>query len=140
MSWCPIFSSVLVHTHSFPQRILRRQILERLLSKTELALIRTPLDLDFMEFVCRQELYLLQALSRHVDIPQGIIQALQKLFGLIRQHLDSPALHTAVGSLTGLRGRPRFEIERQQLAEMLQTNLSVPSIAKLFPCAVCWRL
>lgn len=57
-----------------------------------------------MEFVCRQELYLLQALSRHVDIPQGIIQALQEFFGLIRQHLDSPALDTAVGSITDLRG------------------------------------
>ncbi|KAK1903624.1 ATP-dependent helicase/deoxyribonuclease subunit B [Dissostichus eleginoides] len=31
--------------------ILKRQILERLLSKFELALIRAPLDLDFLEFV-----------------------------------------------------------------------------------------
>ncbi|KAJ4945991.1 hypothetical protein JOQ06_023669, partial [Pogonophryne albipinna] len=37
--------------------ILKRQILERLLSKFELALIRAPLDLDFLEFACRQELY-----------------------------------------------------------------------------------
>ncbi|KAF3840333.1 hypothetical protein F7725_019050 [Dissostichus mawsoni] len=110
---------------------MRRRILERLLSKFELALIRAPLDLDFLEFACRQELYLLQALSRHVDIPQGIIQALQELFGLLRQYLDSEAPNTAVGSVIGLRGRPKFEIERQQLVEMLGTNLSVPCIAKL---------
>ncbi|KAI9516288.1 hypothetical protein NQZ68_019134, partial [Dissostichus eleginoides] len=36
--------------------ILKRQILERLLSKFELSLIRAPLDLDFLEFACRQEL------------------------------------------------------------------------------------
>ncbi|KAI9541427.1 hypothetical protein NQZ68_029795 [Dissostichus eleginoides] len=38
------------------EHILKRQILERLLSKFELALIRAPLDLDFLEFACRQEL------------------------------------------------------------------------------------
>ena len=36
-----------------------------------------------------------------------------------------------MGSVIGLRGRPKFEIERQQLVEMLGTNLSVPCIAKL---------
>ncbi|KAJ4947507.1 hypothetical protein JOQ06_009542 [Pogonophryne albipinna] len=119
------------YSRSILEHILKRQILERLLSKFELALIRAPLDLDFLEFACRQELYLLQALSRHVDIPQGIIQALQELFGLLRQYLDSEAPNTAVGSVIGLRGRPKFEIERQQLVEMLGTNLSVPCIAKL---------
>lgn len=71
------------------------------------------------------------ALPPASTLSQGIIQALQELFGLIRQHLDSTAPDTAVGSVIGLRGRPRFAVERQQLAEMLQTNLSVPCIAEL---------
>lgn len=47
------------------------------------------------------------------------------------EYLDSPVLETAVGTIAGLQGRPRFDIEREQLAEMLQSNLSVPRIANL---------
>ncbi|XP_034554902.1 uncharacterized protein LOC117823781 [Notolabrus celidotus] len=112
------------------QNILKRLILERLLNKFELALLQTPLNLDFLEFVCRQELYLLQALSRHVDILTEIVEALKEVFRLIRiTYSDAP--ETAVVLITGLPGRPRLDIERQHLVEMLQTNLSVPCIAKL---------
>lgn len=52
------------------------------------------------------------------------------------QATDSLALHTAVGSGAGMTGRPRFEIEREELAEMLLTNLSVPCIANLLGVSV----
>ncbi|XP_067249285.1 uncharacterized protein [Chanodichthys erythropterus] len=84
-----------------------------------------------MEFVCRQQLYLLQALSRHVEIPHEIIQALQEVFELVKQPPYSTAPHAVVDSSDGLRGRPRFGIEREELAEMLQTNLPVHYIANM---------
>lgn len=105
--------------------------MEELLSKFERALLRSPLDLDHMEFVCRQQLYLLQALSRHAEIPYEIIQALQAVFELVRQPSYFTALHAVVDSTVGLRGRPRFAVEREELAEMLQTNLPVHYIAKM---------
>uniref|UniRef100_A0A671KLJ7 Uncharacterized LOC107670560 n=1 Tax=Sinocyclocheilus anshuiensis TaxID=1608454 RepID=A0A671KLJ7_9TELE len=116
---------------SILQQILKRHLLEDLLSKFERALLRSPLDLYYMEFVCCQQLYLLQALSRHVEIPQEIIQALQEVFELVKQPPFSTAPHAVVDSSVGLRGRPRFEIEREELAEMLQTNLPVHYIAKM---------
>lgn len=105
--------------------------MEDLLSKFERALLRSPLDQDYMEFVCRQQLYLLQALSRHVEIPHEIIQALQEVFELVKQPPYSTAPHAVVDSSDGLRGRPRFAIEREELAEMLQTNLPVHYIANM---------
>lgn len=99
------------------QQILKRHLLEELLSKFERALLRSPLDLDYMEFVCRQQLYLLQALSRHAEIPDEIIQALQAVFELVRQPSYFTAPHAVVDSTVGLRGRPRFAIEREELAD-----------------------
>lgn len=113
------------------QQILKRHLLEDLLLKFERALLRSPLDVDYLEFVCRQQLYLLQALSRHVEISHEIIQALQEVFELVRQPSYSTASHAVVDSTVGLRGRPRFAIEREELAEMLQTNLPVHYIAKM---------
>lgn len=51
----------------------------------------TPLNLDYLEFLCRQELYILQALSNHVEVPPAITQALQELFDLVRAQLECPA-------------------------------------------------
>ncbi len=105
--------------------------MEDLLLKFERALLRSPLDVTYLEFVCRQQLYLLQALSRHVEISHKIIQALQEVIELVRQPSYSTASHAVVDSTVGLRGRPRFAIEREELVEMLQTNLPVHHIAKM---------
>ncbi|KAG9262098.1 hypothetical protein AMEX_G23811, partial [Astyanax mexicanus] len=102
-----------------------------LLTKFEVALLRTPLDLDFLEFVCRQELYLLQALSRQVDVSPEILQALEEVFTMVRQQSDFTAPCTTVESVPGLRGRPKLEIKREQIVEMLQTNLPVSQIARI---------
>lgn len=104
--------------------------MEQLLSKFERALLRSPLDPDYMEFICRQQLYLMQALSRHVEIPSEIIEALQGVFETVRQTY-SMAPQAVPDFTVGLRGRPRFAIEREELAEMLQTNLPVHYIAKM---------
>lgn len=114
------------------QDTLRRQILTRLLSKFELGLTREPLDLDYFEFMCRQELYLCNALSRHVAIPEDIVQALEHFFSLIRDHLESQ--HTGSvqpDTVAGEVGRPRFDIDRECLEEILELNLPVPCIAKM---------
>ncbi|KAL2076359.1 hypothetical protein ACEWY4_028060 [Coilia grayii] len=70
------------------QDALRRQMLLRLLEKIEQGLVRQPMDLDYFDFVCRQELYLCRALSRHVRIPDHIIQALEEFFKAVREHLE----------------------------------------------------
>ncbi|KAL1277179.1 hypothetical protein QQF64_023852 [Cirrhinus molitorella] len=70
---------------------LRHHFLENLLHKLQQAFSTTPLDLDYLEFLCRQEMYILEALSSHIQVPPAITQALQELFDLIRAQVERPA-------------------------------------------------
>lgn len=97
----------------------------------EIALIRSPVDLDFLEFACRQEIYLFQTLSRHVDVPSQVIQALQELFSLVRQQIEYTAPQTEVTTLASRTGRPKYNIEIETLSELCELNFSVHYIAKL---------
>lgn len=110
---------------------LRHHILQRLLHKIELGFNTIPLNLDYLEFICRQELYLLQALSNHVEVHPAITQALQELFDLVRAQLECPAPCFTVEVAGGTIGRPKILIGEQRLKEMLHTQLPVPCIAKL---------
>lgn len=95
-----------------------------------MAFSTTPLNLDYLEFVCRQELYLLQALSNHIQVPAAITQALQELFELVRAQLVHPAPCVTV-EITGTQGRPKILVDEQRLKEMLYLHLPVPCIATL---------
>ncbi|XP_041845240.1 uncharacterized protein LOC121642553 [Melanotaenia boesemani] len=112
--------------------ILRYEIFSRLITKLESALSRTPLDFDFLEFTCRQELYLFEALSRHVFVPDQIVRALQDFFRLVMtQSYDADIASNATETVAGETGRPRYDIDREKLTELLETNLPVACIAKL---------
>lgn len=58
--------------------ILRCEICSRLITKLEMAFSRMPLDMDFLDFTCWQELYLREALSKHVNVPPQILYRLYK--------------------------------------------------------------
>ena len=125
---CIYFSTCILSS----QDTIRRQILTRLMSKFELGLEREPIDLDYFEFMCRQELYLCNALSRHVDVPTDIVQALENFFGHVRDHLERQNTgRVQPDTVPGEVGRPRFVIDRECLEEVLEINLPVPCIAKM---------
>ncbi|XP_048874043.1 uncharacterized protein LOC125745333 [Brienomyrus brachyistius] len=109
---------------------LTYHLLESLLHKMEMGFSATPLNLDYLEFLCHQELYLLQALSNHIEVPPAITLALQELFDLVRAHLERPA-PCVTQEVTATNGRPKILIEEQRLKEMLHTQLPVPCIATL---------
>ncbi|XP_078031642.1 uncharacterized protein LOC144467287 [Epinephelus lanceolatus] len=88
-------------------------------------------DLDFLRFTCRQELYLWDALSRHVTVPPEIVQALHELHRLVMDQIEYADVTETVETVAGDRGRPRCIIERERLAELLEMNLSVDCMAKL---------
>lgn len=91
-------------------------MLLRLVSKLELGLTREPMDLDYMEFTCRQELYLCNALSRHVNVPTEMLHALQELFRLTMEHTEwTRSRNIQVDTLPGVTGCPRLDIERERL-------------------------
>ena len=62
------------------QDTLKHQMLMRLLTKFELGLTRQPIDLEYFEFICRNEVYLWNALSRHIDMLAGLLEALEGFF------------------------------------------------------------
>ncbi|XP_050958050.1 uncharacterized protein LOC127159193 [Labeo rohita] len=112
--------------------IVRREITSRLIIKLESALSRTPLDLDFLQFACRQELYLWEALSRHVNVPPDIVQALRDFLHLVMDHIENAEVTSStVETVAGEMGRPRYNLEKERLVELLEINLSVDCIAKL---------
>ncbi|MED6265932.1 hypothetical protein CHARACLAT_030483 [Characodon lateralis] len=89
--------------------IVRQEFISRLIMKLETALARTPLDTDCLEFACRQELYLWETLSRHVDVPAEIIQALQRFLGAVieyNEHFQEVAISSTVDTVVGEIGRP----------------------------------
>ena len=91
-----------------------------------------PLDLDFLQFACRQELYLWEALSRHVNVPPDIVQALRDFLHLVMDHIENAEVTSStVETVAGEMGRPRYNLEKERLVELLEINLSVDCIAKL---------
>lgn len=87
--------------------------MSRMLSKLEIGVTRQPMDLDYMEFTCRQELYLCNVLSRHIDVPTELLHGLQELLNVITQHTEwTNARNWQVDTLPGVTGRPRLEIEK----------------------------
>uniref|UniRef100_A0A3B3BMS2 Integrase core domain-containing protein n=1 Tax=Oryzias melastigma TaxID=30732 RepID=A0A3B3BMS2_ORYME len=125
--------NVIVPSDSYPldsgPEILKFEIFSRLITKLQAAISRSPLDFDFLEFTCRQELYLLEALSRHVNVPEPILQAFQHLFRLVMSH--SNCTDGTVATIAGETGRPRYDIDQEILEELLDVNLPVSCIAKL---------
>ncbi|CAG5894030.1 unnamed protein product [Menidia menidia] len=91
-----------------------------------------PLDLDFLQFACRQELYLWEALSRHVNVPPDIVQALREFLQLVMDRIENAEVtNNTVETVAGEMGRPRYNLEKQKLVDLLEINLSVDCIAKL---------
>lgn len=106
--------------------------MSRLITKLDSALLRAPLDLDFLIFTCRQELYLWEALSRHVNVPPEIVQALREFLRMVMDHIENAEVTTiAVEIVAGEMGRPRYDIEEERLKELLEMNLSVDCIKTL---------
>ncbi|XP_078030948.1 uncharacterized protein LOC144466898 [Epinephelus lanceolatus] len=112
---------------------LLNHLLERLRSRLEHIVERMPLDLDFLEFTCTQELVFLNAVSSQVTVCQAVLDALTQLHSLINLEKDKREQHIAVVQFEqGPAGRQRMTISPDYLSKLLELNLSVPCIAKLF--------
>lgn len=58
-------------------------LLQRLYTRLSLWLERVPLDLDFLEFTCSQELVIFSAISNQVPIPQELYDALYQVHQMV---------------------------------------------------------
>ncbi|XP_062844579.1 uncharacterized protein LOC134325053 [Trichomycterus rosablanca] len=112
--------------------LVLNHIIGRLRTRLENILGRMPLDLDFLEFTCTQELVFLNAVSSQVAVCPTILIALRQLHSLISLEIEKRKQHIAVVQFEqGPAGRQRMIISPDYLCNLLELNLTVPCIAKL---------
>ena len=112
--------------------MLLSHLLERLRSRLEHILGRMPLDLEYLEFTCTQELVFLNAASSEIAVCPSILDALTQLYSEINLEKEKRKQHVSVLQFEeGPAGRQRMVISPDYLRQLLELNLSVPCIAKL---------
>ncbi|KAI7806118.1 hypothetical protein IRJ41_000277, partial [Triplophysa rosa] len=114
------------------EQILLEHIWGRLRSRLEHALSRMPVDMDFLEFICVQELVFLSAVSPQVIIPVDIWEGLTGLHHAISLEMQRNETHVATAQFErGNSGRPKAIIGLEYLVNLLEMNLPVRCIASL---------
>uniref|UniRef100_A0A672MZX3 Integrase core domain-containing protein n=1 Tax=Sinocyclocheilus grahami TaxID=75366 RepID=A0A672MZX3_SINGR len=111
---------------------LRQQVLQRLLSRVTYALEHPPLDIEYLQFVCRQEVTLITALSANIGISQDLVRGLMDLDSLIQQHKEGQQVATVVEiEKPDGCGRPRIHISEDRLIHFLKLGLPQETIRKI---------
>lgn len=90
------------------------------------ALSRQPVDLDFLEFVCNNELILIQSFADRIHIGTDILQQLNHLLELVQAAVENNPAVSHLDTAVGLRGGPRLIIQRDQSHYLLEAQFSVP--------------
>lgn len=123
------------------QEQVQEDILQRMLTKFNLICRNEAIDLDYLLDVAQQELALAINASNHVNIPDNLIRGLQELINVVNISLNleetSGNASEIVTYTWGNMGRPRLEISRDDLKELLTTALPVKTLAQL--CGVSRR-
>ncbi|XP_026063257.1 uncharacterized protein LOC113046621 [Carassius auratus] len=126
---------------SLLQEQVQEDILQRMLTKFNLICRNEAIDLDYLLDVAQQELALATNASNHVNIPDNLIMGLQELINVVNISLNleetSGNASEIVTYTWGNLGRPRLEISRDDLKELLTTALPVKTLAQL--CGVSRR-
>ncbi|XP_065121926.1 uncharacterized protein [Paramisgurnus dabryanus] len=114
------------------QDSVRQQVLQRLLSRVTYALEHPPLDIEYLQFVCRQEMTLITAMSANIGISEDLVRGLMDLDSLIQQHKESQQMATVVEiERPEGCGRPRMHISEDKLMYFMKLGLSQECISKI---------
>ncbi len=90
------------------------------------------MDMDFLEFICVQELVFLSAVSSQVIIPVDIWEGLTGLHHAITLERQRNEMHVATAQFErGNSGRPKAIIGLEYLVNLLEINLPVRCITSL---------
>lgn len=105
-------------------------LLQRLYTHLSLWLERVPLDLDFLEFTCSQELVIFSAISNQVPIPHELYDALYQVHQMVVSSTNMDP-HVMVSQEKGNNGRPRIVISKDSVSQLITLGLPVACIARL---------
>lgn len=109
---------------------MKRDFLQRLLTKISQATQRLPLDVDYLKFVVNQEMVLFRALSGQVEMTQDVVNALTELSILVNADDSSNMSRCQVPVMQAEMGRPKYVVSPQQLQSLVEMSLPVSCIAK----------
>lgn len=112
------------------------QIVQRSVDRIGSIINRQPIDFEYLNFICCQELQFLRAGSAYIDIPQCVVDALEQLSEVISNYLSQsivpPLLdNVAVAEWSGSVGRPRLNIQKETLQDLLSMHLPLASLAEV---------
>ncbi|XP_036412609.1 uncharacterized protein LOC118797378 [Colossoma macropomum] len=105
-------------------------LLERLHTRLLSWLDRVPLDIDYLEFVCSQELVLLSSVSAQVDVPQDVYNALAEVHQMACD-LNNKEICITIEHEKGMNGRPKIGLSEDYTSQLLSLGLPVTCIARL---------
>ena len=89
--------------------------MERLYIRVSRAVQQAPLDPDYLEFVCAQEMVFLDIVAQHVPVSQEVIDTLSELSRALqnqRQCQHPPPVPIEYENTQG-KGRPKIAISRE---------------------------
>ncbi|XP_042610110.1 uncharacterized protein LOC122143626 [Cyprinus carpio] len=108
-----------------------RVMMERLQSRLENIFSRQPLDLDYLQFICTQEMVLFSAFSDQISLPESIMDGLAELYRLVTEEKSNQVVEVLIQVTHGAAGRPRFDVSQDYLLHLLHQGLPVSCIASL---------
>ena len=106
--------------------------MERLYIRVSRAVQQAPLDPDYLEFVCAQEMFFLDIVAQHVPVSQEVIDTLSELSGALqnqRQCQHPPPLPIEYENTQG-KGRPKISISREYLQHLVEFGLPMATIPR----------
>ncbi len=93
---------------------------------------RLPLDLDYLYFICTNDLSLITSHTSHEHVPQEVMQCLSNLCYVLFNHLDTRRTSSVVvNKIAGPTGHPKTIVSEQHLRQLVEIGLTVPCISKL---------
>ncbi|KAF1392498.1 hypothetical protein PFLUV_G00028590 [Perca fluviatilis] len=107
------------------QEQIKRDLLQRLLTKISQATQRLPLDVDYLKFVVNQEMVLFRALSGQVEMPQEVVNALTEQSILVNADDSSNMSRCQVPVMQAEMGQPKYVVSPQQLQSLVEMSLPV---------------
>ncbi|XP_016327356.1 uncharacterized protein LOC107677080 [Sinocyclocheilus anshuiensis] len=114
------------------KEVLMDAILDRLHSRLSHLLNRPPIDFDFLEFTCTQDLVFLNALSSQEHFPHAVMEGLREVIQIIGEiNHSQQCTHNTVNFEYGKVGRPKVLLPEERLRDLIAMSLPVPCIAKL---------
>ncbi|NP_001108034.1 uncharacterized protein LOC100136843 [Danio rerio] len=123
------------------QQQVQEDILQRMRTKFNLISRNETLDFEYLLDTAKQQLDLAITASNHLNIPEALITGLQELINIINVNVSSEENSTTASDIVtctwGNVGRPRLDIRREDLEELLHTALPVEHLSRI--CGVSRR-